>query len=372
MNIKCKKLVKAFLFIILSYSGIEAGQRDIDFHTHPLVDMSQAERDFARARIIEITREGSRAKEGLVKVMIISGEFKTEIAHAKYFSSGVQYSELKKNTNVLVSYKKDISGPKEIFIEDFDRTGKLAILILIFIVLVLIVGGKRSLYPLIALFGGILIIKLILIPTIITGGAPLIYTFITVTAVVGLAMLAIYGKSEEAIIGFSGSMGGVIGVVLLGLIFYDFSNITGVYMEEIQLMEYVGAQNHFQTVTFYRDFLISILVLASAGVIMDAAISITSSIKEALNQGVKDPQKISLVGKSVKEDIIVTMVNTLVVAFLGASLGQLLIQRLHIGNFWQLINSEFFHVQFYYVFIGTLGFLISAQITEKFASWFLK
>ncbi|MGM0441399.1 MAG: YibE/F family protein [Elusimicrobiota bacterium] len=369
MNYKFKIF---FISIILLWgcSPVFSATRDrpgIEFHTHPLMDMAESDRTIVRGEVLEVTRKWSRAQEGLVKIRMVSGKFKRSIVHAKYFS-GLNFSE---NTNVLISYIEDKDKPAEVFIEDYDRTGSFVLLILLFIGLVLVVGGRRSFYALGALGCGVLAVKYILIPAVISGASPILFTVITVGIVVGLTMLAVHGFSKEALVCFSGAMGGILAVLILGIFFYNISRISGVYMEELQLMKYAGDKINDKPVSFFRNFLTAVLVLGSSGVIMDAAMSITSSMKEAMHQGIKENKKIVKVGQAVKKDIILTMANTLMVAFIGASLGQFLVQSLHVSSIIQLINMEFFHVQFYYVTLGSIGFILGAQITEKLASHIL-
>ncbi|MFC2061409.1 YibE/F family protein [Elusimicrobiota bacterium] len=359
------KIFTAFICLLACASGVKADswaeRPDADFHAHPLQDIAVSSRTCARGEIVDIIRPAERSQSGLVKVVLASGKHSGKTVYAKNFLRGSRSYVLdKKGINVVVSYH-DKETPDDVLIEGYDRLGMMILLIMIFTGLVLLTGGRRSIYSLGALAAGIILVKFMLVPVILAGSSPVIYTMLIVSVLIILTMIGIAGVSWKSLIASVSAMSGLLAVLILGSVFYDLAHIYGFCLEEIQLLNFAAPLIKHKPVGFFRSLMLAVLILAASGMIMDMGISVASSVKEvAIHGDGSDFRKLLKAGLTVSGDIVSTMVNTLVIAFLGISMSRIMVKSLHITSYFQLVNSEFFHIEFYKTVFGIIGLLICA------------
>jgi uncharacterized membrane protein len=346
---------------------------DASFHAHPLIEIVKSSRTFARGEIVKVLKPSSGGRSGLIKVMVASGENRGKTVYAKIFSSSHAAVQEKEGVNVIISYFNHHEEPQDIMIDGYDRTGMLVVLAAVFIGMVVLVGGRKSLYSLLALSGVFLLIKFVYIPAILSGHQPIPYTLVTVTAIVVMTLISIGGFGGKAAAAIAGSLAGLATSLAFGYVFYKAARISGFFMEEIQLLNYYSPVLGDKPVGFFRNFLLSVLVLGASGVVMGVGISVASAMNEikAHHPGITTGSLFQR-GMGVGKDVVTVMANTLVVAYLGAHLGAILVKSLHVDSFFQLANMEFFHVGYCQAVLGSAGFLVCAFITAWAGSLIIK
>ncbi len=342
------------------YADSWAERPDTGFHAHPLNEIAISSRTFARGEILKVLRKSTPHQSGMLKVIIGSGLHRGKVVYAKNYTIIKEEERI----NVILSYF-DGNEPKNVLIDDYDRTSVVIILIIIFVSLVMLLGGKKSIYSLLVLVAAILIVKFLYIPKILAGYSLLLYTLMTVVALVTLTIVSIAGFSKKSFTAIVGALSGLISVFFISYFIYKIANISGFYLQEFQLLNYFNEK----PLCFYRNFLLAILIIGASGVIMDVAITVASSMQEITfhNPGISI-KNLYTNGMAVGKDVVSTMANTLIVAYMGISLGNILIKSLHISSYFQLVNTEFIHVVFYQAILGSAGYLICILVTSFIGS----
>jgi uncharacterized membrane protein len=111
------------------------------------------------------------------------------------------------------------------------------------------------------------------------------------------------------------------------------------------------------------------VIIAALGAVMDVAISIASSVWEMAEAGgERSPGKLFRSGMNVAKDIVGATANTLILAFVGSSIGLMVI--LYVANipFTRLINSDLLGIEILQAISGTLGILGAAPATAYIAA----
>lgn len=345
---------------------------DLDFYAHPLNEITVSSRAFARGEIVKVLRKSMPRHSGMLKVIVASGKHRGKFVYAKNLPlSASAVTDEREGVNVIVSYF-DGDEPKDVLIDGYDRTGMVVVLILVFSGLVVLVGGKRSLYSFFALIAAVLIVKFFYIPQILAGYSPVLCTLITVTGIVILTIIAIAGFSRKSAAAITGTLAGLIAIFCMGFVIYKAAHISGFYLKEIQLLNYFSSILSEKPLCFYRNFLVSILVLGASGVVMDVGVTVAYSMHEITTHspGI-NRRSLYLKGMAVGKDVVSTMVNTLIIAYMGISLGNILVKSLHITSFFQAVNMEFIHVVFYQAILGSSGCLICVLVTAFIGSTIL-
>ncbi len=333
---------------------------DLEYSSHPLLEISRSEREYARARVAEELREPTYYEAGVLRLLIVSGPYSGDSVYVQTFPLHYR-DKIPEQKRLLISYD-DKEGPENILIEGVDRVGPLLILVLVFVGLVVIICGKRGLKSLLALILGIVVLRFIFLPMAAGGESPVLWALLTSMIMVLATMLAVGGwgaKSKAAILG---AFTGIGTVALITVAFLRLSGIIGFFMEEISLFNYIQEGNY--EISFFRQFIAASVILGASGVIMDAAISVSSSMQELKgSHPTLSRRRFYESGLSVGGDISSTMVNTLIMAYLGGMIGMIMAKSLEVSSAIQLLNLPFFSYELCRALAGASGFLVAVWVS---------
>ncbi len=361
-----KKIFLSFLitasWFTPAFATVWAELPDVEFHTHPLVEISRSERQFARGKIEEVLRPATHSESGIIRVLVVSGPYTKKSVYARNFlRPPPSLIRERRGESVLISYY-DKEGPEDVLIEDTDRTGSLLILALIFIGLVLVICGKKGIKSLLALALSVLTVRFVFIPAVAAGYCPVSWAVFSSLIMVVATMAAVGGAGIKSRAAVFGSLGGIAAALGLCAFFFRLSGLTGFFMEEIQLFSYISGGKH--SIEFFSKFLMAIVILGASGVIMDAAISVSSSLCELKSKHpLLSRRRLYESGRAVGGDVSSTMVNTLIMAYLGGMLGVILVKNLRVTSLTQLFNLPFFHFEVYRALLGAAGFSVAIWLT---------
>ena len=157
-----------------------------------------------------------------------------------------------------------------------------------------------------------------------------------------------------------GTLGGVVSAGLMALIFNNLAKMTGASEDAIQLTVNIANIN-FQ----FRDLLFSGIVIAALGACMDVGMSIASSLDEIK---MKNPeitwQELFKSGMNIGRDVIGTMTNTLILAYVGGSLTLILLFMACNMNIFEILNKETIAEQIISAIAGSMGVVYTVPITS--------
>ncbi|WP_315267141.1 YibE/F family protein, partial [Selenomonas noxia] len=221
-------------------------------------------------------------------------------------------------------------------IVDYDRLPAMLFLLIGFAALLILFGGMTGLKALLVLLFAVLLIAKGLIGFILFSPTHiLLWTFLIGSAITLATQLLVNGcnvKSAGAIIG---TIGGILIAGILAILAIHFTYLTGVAEEQAGMLKVL----YLQDVDF-RELLFSGIVLGALGAVMDVAVSIASAQYEmkALAPNTKFRALVAS-GMNVGRDVMGTMANTLVLAYIGGALPLILlisaqpdISLLHVMN----------------------------------------
>ena len=112
------------------------------------------------------------------------------------------------------------------------------------------------------------------------------------------------------------------------------------------------------------------IILGALGATMDVAISIASSLFEFCKE-VKDVtfKKSLTSGLIIGKDIMGTMTNTLILAYIGSSLTTILLLLMYGGDFSEILSKEIISTELLQSLAGSIGMLLTIPITAIIASY---
>jgi len=275
--------------------------------------------------------------------------------------------KLEPGNKIIVNIDEFNNENYQIFIIGHYRLNSIILLVSLFLILLILLGGKQGLKTVISLVISFLLIFKLLIPQVLNGFNPLILALIVSLAVAIITLVLIAGLKKKALIAICGTIGGLIFAVLISYIFAKLTNLNGLSSEEARTLFY-----KLPEINPYGIFFAGIII-AALGAVMDVAMSIASSLNEIsqLNKSAGF-NKLFKSGINVGKDIIGTMSNTLIFAYVGVSLPLLLLYQ-HFGDsFTNFLNLDFITDEIVRSLSGSIGLIAVIPITAFIGAYLYK
>lgn len=300
-----------------------------------------------------------------VKIEIIEGdyigeEFTTNYVLTYDIAGKIQAYELDVGDRVLVQLTEDDEGNVVATVQDVARENYIILMFIVFLLSIVIVGGKRGVKAIIGLLLTIIIVYFVLIKGVFEGKDAILYSILASMFTIIATFLVIGGVNKKILTAAIGTLGGVVSAGLMALIFNNLAKMTGASEDAIQLTVNIASIN-FQ----FRDLLFSGIVVAALGACMDVGMSIASSLDEIK---MKNPeitwQELFKSGMNIGRDVIGTMTNTLILAYVGGSLTLILLFMASDLSLLEILNKETIAEQIISALAGSMGVVYTVPITS--------
>lgn len=327
---------------------------------------------YENAKVIEVVEDnlspdGVRVGYQMLKVQLTSGEYKGEIVNATSAEGNLFGAVCKKGDSVVVHMS--VSGDsKNVSVYSKDRIVAVAAFVGIFLLLICVIGGKNGVKSVIGLVFTFVAIFMIYIPLIYRGFSPF-WAAVIITIIT--TIVTMYLISGIAVKTLCAILGTVIGVLLAGLsawLFGRVADIDGYNVSNIETLAYVGQITNIQI----GGLLFSGILIASLGAVMDVAMSVSSAISEIHD---KAPQlgclELFKSGMNVGRDMMGTMSNTLILAFVGSAVSELVINYAYNLPFRQIINSYNIGIEIMQGVSGSIGVILTVPAVAIVTAWML-
>jgi len=330
------------------------------------------ERVYARAEIIKIEKndidrgQGIKLMETWVHLKVLDGEYEGETKKAIFGGESDLPGEMtyKVGNRVFIGISKseDLETTEYISIYDIDNSGSIIFMGILMVLAIVAVGRWKGLASLAALIVTIMLLFLVLIPLTLKGYPPLpiaviisiISIFITLPIIAGLKL-----KTLAAVLGASG---GIILSSFLAIGFGWLMHLSGIITNDMLTVFYAS-----DVTIDLRGLALSGMIIAALGAIMDVCISISSSAAEIFHINPHISEKAAF--KSVLNigtDILGSMVNTLILAYVGSSLSMILLIAMKLKPgipFWMVLNYNPVLSEIVKSVIGSIGMFICIPMT---------
>jgi len=246
---------------------------------------------------------------------------------------------------------------------DFERRPPMLWLAAIFAALVLLTGRWQGLRALAGLAGSLGIIVFFVAPAILEGRSPTGVAFIGALAVMFVTIPLAHGIGPKTVSACLGTAVSLSLTLLLADLFIGFSHLSGITSEETVFLQATNQELSLQ------GLLLAGMVIGALGVLDDLTVSQASTVM-ALRRanpslGFRELFRSAL---SVGHDHIAATVNTLVLAYAGASLPILLVFSLADTSLGEAINFEAVAESVVGMLVGSIGLIAAVPITTALAA----
>jgi uncharacterized membrane protein len=246
---------------------------------------------------------------------------------------------------------------------DFERRTPMLGLVVMFVALVLLTGRWQGFRALLGLCGSMAVIVFFVVPAILDGQSPTAVAFVGALAIMLITLPLAHGAGPKTIAASLGTAASLSLALLLGYFFIDLAHLSGISSEEAVYLRATQGELSLQ------GLLLAGMVIAALGVLDDLTVSQSSTVM-ALRRANPSMGFRALFRSAVGvgHDHIAATVNTLVLAYAGASLPVLLIFSLADTPFADAINLEAVAEAVVATLVGSIGLIAAVPITTALAA----
>lgn len=310
--------------------------------------------------------EGRRIGQQLLEVKVLTGEHKGAVLEAANFLSAYANVDAKVGTKVIVRLDVDEQGELYVVsVPAYNRAPVMLGLALIFAALLVIIGRKKGVMALVGLVYTLACIWFIQVPMILRGAEPVLVSIIIVALTTAASLLFLTGLSRKTLCAVLGCVCGVGVAGIFAAASGSISQLNGFNLPEAEDLVLRATQDTVRI----SGLLVSGILVASLGAVMDVAMSISSSCWELrqLNPGLPKAALFRS-GMNIGRDAMGTMANTLILAFAGASLNTLLLFRIYGYPAIQLFNSDAIAVELIRGLAGSIGIILTVPLVAALSA----
>lgn len=248
-------------------------------------------------------------------------------------------------------------------LSDFERRVQLLWLGLLFGLLVVALGRWRGARALVGLGASLGVVVGFVVPAILAGRSPAGVALAGSLAIMIVTFVVTHGLGPKMLAAALGTATALLITLGLGSLFIDLAHLTGLSSDEaIYLRTAVG------TISI-EGLLLAGMVIAALGVLDDLTVTQSSTVL-ALRRA--NPSlgfgRLFRAAVDVGHDHIAATVNTLVLAYAGASLPVLLVFSLGDASFGDAVNSEAVAAEIVATLVGSIGLIAAVPLTTALAA----
>jgi len=325
----------------------------------------------AKVAVINEVRENDVSLEGMdpmvgytiyFEARIMQGAQKNEVVYAMQQIDPYYYPQPKQisvGDRILIFPDSDMDENADWIMMEYLRTDALVWLGVIFGVLLLVFGRIKGFNTIVSLAFTCLAVFIVFIPAVLAGRNVYLWAIVTCVYIVLMTLLIVYGVNRKSIASGIGCIAGVATAGLLTLIMDQIIHLTGMVNEDSLYLSMYNDKIDLKAVIF------AAIIIGAIGAVMDVSMSIASSLTEiSIVSRDPTPKKLIRSGLAIGRDIMGTMANTLVLAYIGSSLSVVLLLVAHNGSFLELMNREMIVVDVLQALVGSYGILLTIPLTS--------
>ena len=359
-----KYLIILFLLFFISFPALA---QEGDFSIP-----EQSEIGYEKAEVVEVDNF-SRFDEAMdqtvngqkVKVRILGGEHEGELQETEtVFLDSPSDVKVEKGETIIVQTQQFPDGIFMASIFDRYRIGWLITFIILFLVLLAIIGGKQGLKAIISLLVSIGLIWWVLIPGILNGWNALWLTIGLSIVIACVTLIIISGFKKKTYAAILGTLAGVLVATVLAVIFGKLTQLTGLASNEAHSLFHINRDLNFENILFAS------ITIGALGAIMDVGISVASAVSEVRQADQKISfKKLFRSGMNVGKDVMGTMSNTLIFAYVGSALAMVLLFATFDQPVIKLLNFNFIADEIVRAMAGSIGLIGAIPLTAFIAAY---
>ena len=328
---------------------------------------------YAKAEITEILEDysGGQPFGGQQKVLatITSGEHSgesCELVNSNTYQRGAYCVE---GTKVIALLQYDKDGTLTGSVYNYDRTSMIYILLGLFALSLILVGGKTGVASLYALVFTFVCIVCMYVPLLYVGVDGILAAILTAVVILVASIYIINGWSTKTICAIIGTTVGVVISGFLSMLIGLASNLTGFNMSDVESMIYIANNSQLSI----SNILYAGVLISSLGAVMDVSVSVVAAMYEIHEKAPRlSSKELFKSGMNVGHDMMGTMSNTLILAYTGSATATLLTIYSYEMPYLQIMGYNSIIIEIVCGLCGTIGVILTVPLQASITTAVLK
>lgn len=334
--------------------------------------------EYETAKVLQITSDNTTVDETVegvrkgnmeMKVELLTGRYKGNVSFVTNYFSALYNVNVKEGDKISV--RVDTTGVDEysVSVYNYNRIPLMIGLVVIFLLALVLVGGMSGVKAFVGLAYTVICIVFILLPLSLRGFDTIPLTCVIVFVTSAFCFFLIGGIQKKTIVAALGSLCGVVIAAVFAQAAASIGGVTTFQMEEAEALLLVKSTFDLKM----RGLLISGILIAAMGAVMDVSMTISSALEEIHAANARlTVKELFRSGMKIGRDAMGTMANTLVLAFVGNSLNMMVLIYSYGVSFTQLMNTDFVAIEMIRAIAGSIGIIFTVPCVALMAAYAYK
>ena len=334
-------------------------------------EVHQEFQELVKAEVIEVVEESERTVMGTDTTTVVQ-ELRVLLKDGPRAGEVVPLENdlvlLRPGDKIFVNHLQAIDGTEYFIFRDMERRGALVVLGLVFVGLVVWLSrwqGVRALLSLGISFGAIVFL---LIPAVLAGYNPALVSLGIAGLVLSATLFFTHGVKPRVVVTFFGTFGAVFLTCALAWLWVTWMRFSGL-TDDTSVYLNLATDGQIDL----AGLLLGGIIIGLLGVLDDVSITQASVVQELKGAnpgfGFTDLYTRAL---RVGRDHVGSLVNTLALAYAGASLPLILLYSYSTAPLSVIINQEIIAAEIVRIVIGSIGLILAVPLTTALAAWYFK
>lgn len=363
-------IIIALIFVAMAFMLVTFKEREFSYQQY-----NTSTKEYVRAKVISIEEEDLGDTGQFTKgyqsatVEIKQGKAKGRVVTVENIITSGHNVILKEGSRIIIEADMpEIVDPEDyVFnVYNYDRSIGIFALVLLFLAVVVVIGGKKGFMSCLGLGFTLCTIICFMLPAIFEGGNAVAISVLTIVLSTVVSCFCIGGLSKKTELNILST---ILGTLTAGIVYWLFMvvlGISGASLEEVESLELISNYTNLNI----NGVLIASVLVSSLGAVMDVAVSICASLHEIKEVNPKiTPNELFRSGMNIGKDMIGTMTNTLILAFAGGALASLLLLIAIGTQFHQLMSSNFLALEIASGVSGSMAVVLTVPISAAICSF---
>lgn len=253
------------------------------------------------------------------------------------------------------------------FYADQDRRAPLLWLAGLFALVVIALGRFRGLLALVAMAATLVVLIAFVAPSALDGNDPLLVAVVAASAIAFISLYMTHGFTPTTTVALAGTLA-ALGLTLgLSWIFFEFAEFSGLATEGALILPFIAENLDLSAL------LLGGAVIGALGALDDVTVTQVATVAELRRHSPHLPTtELVASGIRVGRDHIASTVNTLLLAYAGASMPLILLFAVSDQPLDMVANSELIAVEIVRTLCGSVGLVAAVPITTALAAVVLR
>lgn len=304
--------------------------------------------------------------EQILLAEVKTGQYKGEIMQAYGYVGPLYGGQLKAGDGATLLISTYADGSHVATVYEYNRLPALAVIVALFLIATVAVGGRVGAKSLVALAMTLVCLFWILIPLLMKGAPTLLTVFLVCAYITVVTMVILGGVQRKTVCAALGTIAGTALALLFGLAAQSLARVDGLRLTDVEPLLQLRQTG---TPLGLRGLLVGGIVISALGAVMDVAMSIASALTEVHTVAPnRNTRELFRSGMNIGRDMVGTMTNTLILAFLGSGFA-LIIYLYSLGlSPYQLISSSYLTIEVVSSISSSIGVILSVPLTALISS----